>query len=40
MRTTDDFVGCIRNVKVDGIPHNLSSGVQDGNVNLNSCPAN
>lgn len=38
VRTTENYVGCIRNVQVDKKPYNLSAGTPVGNVNLNTCP--
>ena len=38
IRTSETFVGCIRNLKLDKEIQNMASGTIFGSVNTESCP--
>ncbi|XP_076440471.1 laminin subunit alpha-like [Babylonia areolata] len=40
IQTSDNYVGCIRNLRLNDQPQALSSGQVTGDIQLDSCPVN
>ena len=40
IRTNEQYVGCIRNLKLGDELQNLELGERYGDVNMNACPSN
>ena len=39
IKTTEQFIGCIRNLELNDDRQDISAGTANGDVNLSYCPA-